>query len=502
MAVAAHASPVRNAAGTLKRVVIVGAGLGGLSAAIHLRLAGHEVIIYERDARVGGRANLLELDGFRFDTGPSLVNYPWVFEELFRAARRDLYDYVSLLPVDPSISFRWRDGERLTLSSDRAALVTEFARFEPGAADAVEHFFRTSREKYRIAFEKLACRNEDNPLKWLTALSRAEMLQTGMWRSVWSELSRSFQSRHIREALGSYSMYLGGSPFSLPGMFTILPYGELEYGLWLPRGGVYGLVEAIEQLARELGVVIRTETPVHRIETQAGSVTGLVLQDGERVSADVVVSNVDLPTTQARLLGEPAPKVAMTPGVVTFYWGVRGRPAGLGHHTIFLPEDYKGTFAELLDRGGIPDDLPFYVSVPSETDASLAPPGDSCVFVLVPVPVLSKLGSVDWADTVAEIRRKVLARLHSQAIELPASSIVTERCFTPVDWSARFGLYDGSAFGAAHTLFQVGPFRARNQSRRYAGLFYVGSSTTPGAGMPMVILSGRMTAERVGAYVR
>src|SRR5689334_6302999 len=230
---------------------VIGGGLGGLSAAIHLRLAGHEVTVIERNDRVGGRANLLAEAGFRFDTGPSLLNYPWVFEELFRAAGNNLHDYCTLLPVEPSVAFQWRDGAHLQLSSDREFLKQELERFEPDAEKAVGGFFEDAGEKYRIAFDKLACRNEDNAARWVRALTASEALRTGIWRSVDGELSRWFRSRHVREALGSYSMYLGGSPFQLPGLFTILPYGEMAYGLWLPRGGIYGIVRAVERLARE-----------------------------------------------------------------------------------------------------------------------------------------------------------------------------------------------------------------------------------------------------------
>src|SRR5690349_10693630 len=217
---------------------VIGGGLGGLSAAIHLRLAGHEVTVFESNDRVGGRANLLVEGGFRFDTGPSLLNYPWVFEELFRAVGKNLYDYCTLLPVEPSVVFQWRDGERLQLSSDREFLKRELQRFEPDAAKAVDGFFSDAAEKYRIAFEKLACRNEGGAARWARALTATEALRTGIWRSVDGELSRWFRSRRVREALGSYAMYLGGSPFQLPGLFTILPYGEMAYGLWLPRGGI------------------------------------------------------------------------------------------------------------------------------------------------------------------------------------------------------------------------------------------------------------------------
>jgi len=473
-------------------VGIVGAGLGGLSAAIHLRLAGHEVTVHEANAEVGGRASRIVDQGFQFDTGPSLLNYPWVFEDLFRAAGRNFHDYVELLPVDPSVEFRWPDGTRFRLSSDMRALLAECERLDPGSRPGVTAFFADAAAKYRLSFDKLVTRNQDNPLRWIAALTPAEMWQTGIWRSLDTELKRFFSSRHIREAFGSYGMYLGGSPFELPGIFSILPYGELAYGLWLPKGGIYGLVQGIERLARELGVVIRTGSRVRRILSGNGRVTGLELESGQFRPYPIVVSNVDVPSTEADLLNRPGKPPRMTPGVLTFYWGVRGHVENAGHHTIFLPADYRAAFDDLCRNKRIPEGLPFYIAVPSATDAALAPPGDSAVFALVPTPLLSELPGLDWRATIDQVRQKVLAR-----IGLDPSRIVVEHVWTPVEWRERFGLFDGSAFGAAHSLTQIGPLRARNYSRDIRGLYYTGAGTTPGTGMPMVVLGGRMTAERI-----
>ena len=491
-------------------VIVIGGGLGGLSAAIHLRLKGHAVTIYEANPLVGGRANIIEADGFKFDTGPSLLNYPWVFEELFEAAGRKLSDYVELIAVDPSVSFQWADGTRFTLSSNLQNLLNECERLEPGVRPKLLAFLRDAEIKYRASFDKLVTKNEDNPLKWFGALNWSELSRLSIWRSLDSELGRFFKSRYIREAFGSYGMYLGGSPYDLPGLFSILAYGELAYGLWLPKGGIYGVVTGIEKLARELGVAIHTSTPVKKITTTNGQVTGVELMNGTHHAATHVVSNVDVPTTNTRLLDDAklraklqtkTDKTKMTPGVLTFYWGVKGEVANLGHHTIFLPNDYAGAFDDLFKHKRIPQDnlanLPFYVSAPSHTDASLAPEGDTAIFVLVPTPLLDELEDIDWNATTKAIKQQVLERLWQHGVDLDPERITTEEVYTPADWRDKFGLYNGSAFGAAHTLFQVGPFRDRNYSSDVKGLFYTGASTTPGTGMPMVLLSGKLTAERI-----
>ncbi len=486
-----------------KRVVIVGAGLGGLSAAIYLRSQGFDVEVYEKNALPGGRANRIEEQGFSFDTGPSLINYRWVFEQLFAASGGDLHQYVQLRPLNPSVVFYWRDGSRLELSSDFHMLADELSRFETAAHAKLAAFLADTRRRFEYLFKHLVTSPAETIWSWIAPAPKAQLLTLGLHRSLDRELARYFRSERVRAALGSYAMYLGGSPFELPGTFSILPFGELYYGLWYPEGGIYSLIKAVHRRAVEIGARIYCNSPVEAIEVDDNRVRGIRLSDGRTISADVVVSNVDVPMTLQMLHGASVPRKRwqMTPGVITFYWGVRGQPEGLHHHCIFLPDEPRRAYRQL--QHSLPEDLPFYLSMPSKNDPTVAPPGCSTAFVLVPVPTLSNAGSTfDWHKAVEQARADVLRRLAHHQFDITVRDITLEHVWTPAEWSKRFSLYDGSAFGASHTLRNIGPLRWHNRDRTYRGLYYVGASTAPGTGLPMVTLSGKMVAELIAADVR
>jgi len=491
-----------------RKIIIIGAGLGGLSAAIHLQHNGYDVIIFESNADAGGRANILRENGFSFDTGPTLLNYPFVFENLFSYAGKQFYDYISLLPVDPSVSFFWPDKTVFTLSSDIQFFIRECERLKPGSESSLLKFYADNSFKFNLSFEKLVPKNADSYLKWLSGVKLSSLLKLGLFRSMYGELNKYFKNRYICEALGSYGMYLGGSPFALPGIFSILPYGELAHGLYLPKGGIYGLVQGIEKLAFELGVNIVKNSPVRKIIISGNSVKGVELASGELVQSDIVISNVDAPTTINELIDKKysqnsvlPKKLLMTPSVITYYLGVKGIGGNFPHHSIYLPENYKSTFEDLFQRYQIPEEIPFYVSVPTATDPSLAPPGHSIFFILVPVPLLNQPGDINWSETVDKIEKQFQKRINLYGFNINQKDIIVKKVLTPLDWQNKFGLYKGSAFGAAHTFFQMGPGRIKNYHPKIKGLFFTGASTTPGTGLPMVVLSGKMTSDRVQQYV-
>lgn len=494
---------------TRNKVIVIGAGIGGLSTAIHLQLKGFQVTIFEANPITGGRANYIKANGFTFDTGPSLLNYPGVFEQLFSAAGRNLYDYIELIKVDPSVSFIWKDGTQLSLSSDLHTLIAQFEKIEGESTPKLLRFFSDNYKRYKLSFDHLVTRNSDTYFEWIRGIKILDLLSLGITKSFYKNLNTYFKSKYICESLGSYSMYLGGSPFDLPGIFTILPFGELAYGLTLPRGGMYSLVNAIEKLAREVGVDIQCNTPVKKIIINNKKVKGIELEKGTVVESDIIISNVDVLTSYNALLSPNINRkklshinaTKMTPSVLTFYWGIKGKENILPHHTIFLPDNYKQAFRELSAEGVIPQDLPFYCSIPSASDTMLAPENHSVMFILIPLPLLSQFGNVDWNSVTSMLKKNILDRMKFHGVDINESKIVFEKIYTPVDWSKKFGLYDGSAFGASHTLFQMGPKRLKNYDPEIEGLFFVGASTTPGTGVPMVVISGAMTAERVMNYV-
>lgn len=489
-----------------KRVVIVGAGIGGLATAMRLAAGGFAVTVLEKNARVGGRANLLEIDGYRFDTGPSLLLMTDVYRELFAACGDDFDRRVPLVKMEPNYRVHFADGSALEMSSDLPTMVANLEQFEAGAAAGYYRFLEDASRKYRIGRAQFVEKNFARAGDFFTLRNLSLLTQLHALRGMYAHVSRFFRDERLRQAFSMQSMYLGISPFEAPAVYTLLPYTELaEDGLFYPQGGIYALPTAMAEVARDLGVQIRTECPVTQILVKDGRVQGVCTGD-DFEPADIVVSNADLPYTYTDLLAERPAGYAearwreqpFTSSAFMLYLGTDTVFAEHRHHNFFLSGDYRRNFEEIFDAKVAPRDPAFYLNCPARTDPAVAPPGGDTLFVLVPIPHLTEQQRWDEVQ-VARFRDKVLDLLEMRALPGLRRHIVAERVVTPHDWQAQYNLKYGAAFGLSHGIFQVGYFRPSNKARDIGNLYFVGASTVPGTGVPLVCLGAKLVTERIVA---
>jgi phytoene desaturase len=480
--------------------VVVGAGVGGLAAAARLAHAGLEVQVLEQNAAPGGRCAQLQADGYTFDMGPTILLMPEVVERTFQALGRQMSAYLRLRRCEPNYTIRFRDGSRLTLGSDLTRMGEELERIEPGSFSRFLRFLELGRMQYRTSLDRFVTRNFDHLGQFLTPASIRAIFRARAHRRLYSVASELFRDERLRAAVTFQTMYLGISPYDSPAVYGLLPFSELGVGIWFPEGGLYALPRALERLAREVGVRIAYRTRAKRITFEGKRATGVLLDDGTRLPADLVLCNADLPWAYRNLIDpgvtrlRRAGKLRFTSGGYLLYLGLDRQVPELGHHNVFLGRDYRGSFEDIFRRFRVPADPSFYVAVASRTDPSLAPAGRDGLSVLVPVP--RQHPSLDWATVGPTVRARVFARLREEGLDLERH-VASEHVFTPDDWAARFSLEHGSAFGLGHQFFQVGPFRPSNQDRTARNLFFVGASTQPGTGLPMVMLSAELVVERM-----
>lgn len=491
-----------------KRIAIVGAGIGGLAAAIRLRAAGADVVVYEKNAAVGGRCNVLTDGGYQFDVGPSLLLMPDVFRELFAYAGDDFDRRVSMVKMEPNYRAQFADGSTLDMSSDLARMVPQLEAIEPGVAPRYYAFLRDAGLKYRYGRHEFVEKNFLKATDFFTLRNLGLLGTLGATTKLYTHVSRYFRDPRLRQVFSMQTMYLGISPFEAPAVYTLLPYTELaQDGLWFTRGGTYALPRAMEALARELGVVIHTNTAVERIVVEGDKATGVQV-NGSLQPADVVLSNADLPYTYLDLLPPEArgpytqPKLdslAYTASAFMLYLGTDVRYDHLLHHNFFLGRDYRANFDAIFGTKTLPQDPSFYVNCPAHTDPSLAPPGGDNIFVLVPIPHLAP-GGVDWAVEKERFTEKMYRLLEERAgLTDLGKHVVVEHIYTPHEWREKFNLRHGAAFGLAHGMRQVGYFRPPNRSPIVPNLYFVGASTTPGTGLPLVTIGARLVSERIAA---
>ena len=472
----------------MSRVVVIGAGLGGLGAALRLQGAGHDVTVIEARERPGGRAYQLRDRGFTWDTGPSLLTMPWVLEETFAAGGLDVHGEVALERLDPFYRIHWANEERhLDFVPDRDRMRDEIARFSAHDALAFDGFMAAMRPIYEQGILGAGRRAFLKPSDLARFVPR--MLALGAALPLHAAVSRHFEHPRIREAFSFHSLFIGGDPFRVPAIYGALVYLQFLDEVWYARGGVYSIVEA---MSRTLDVICGER--VERVETRGGRVCGVMTDHGRVVEADVVISNADALRTH-ELLGERAPRRRLKPTMscLLLYLGTDRRFEQLHHHTLLVGDGYREFIGDVTRRGRLPSTHSTYLHVPSRTEPAMAAPGGDSICVLMPVPNLR--GSVDWERDGDRARDALVRDLETTfGLDGLGESIVVEHRMDPRDFESELGALDGNAFATEPTLHQSAWFRTPNRHPRVRGLYQVGGGTHPGAGIPGVLLGAEVTA--------
>jgi phytoene desaturase len=488
----------------MRQAIVIGAGLGGLGTAIRLRQAGWDVTLLEKNDRVGGRCGVIRGDGFTIDTGPTLLLMRDVLDALFASAGRRTEDYLDLVRIHPNYRIHFGDGTSLDVTSDREALLRNVETFEPGAGPAMTRYLQDAGYKYRVSRDRFVERNFLRWSEFLTASNLYYLFATNTLRKLDRHAARYFRDPRLRAAMTFQTMYLGLAPHDAPAVYSLLPYTEIEEGIWYPCGGMTRIAEGLARLATELGVDVRLNANVRSISISGRRALGVVLSDDTFVAGEVVVSNADLPYTYGTLLPRAVRgsftdrrlrRLNYGSSAFLLYLGLNRRYPELLHHNVYLSRAIRANFDAVFREFRLPDDPSLYVCVPSRTDPSVAPEGSEAMYVLVPVP--RSTPNVDWGRQRIPFRDRILDRLEEVGMGDIRQRIVFERTYTPDDFVSDYNVVNGSAFGLSHGFRQVGYMRPANKARDLENVYFAGASTVPGGGVPMVLIGSRLTVERI-----
>ncbi|MCR9221192.1 MAG: phytoene desaturase [Alphaproteobacteria bacterium] len=477
--------------------VVIGAGVGGLAAAIRLGARGYAVTVLDKLDKPGGRAYVFEQDGFQFDAGPTIITAPYLFEELWTLCGKRMADHVTLVPMDPFYKIRFDDGRVFTYRGDMEAMREEVARFEPNDVAGFDRFMKASERIYQTAFEKLA----DQPFNSLrfTAGELVEMVRLGGHRSVYATVSKYLSHPLLRLTFSFHPLLIGGNPFSATAYYCLIAHLEKKHGVHFAMGGTGALVRGMADLIEGQGNRVRYGVEVERIEVEDGRAAGVRLADGERVAADLVISNADSAWTYGKLLADAPRKrwsdaklsrASYSMGLFVWYFGTNRRFDDVDHHTMVMGPRYRELLRDIFERKHLAEDFSLYLHRPTATDPSLAPAGGDAFYALVPVPNLQS--GTDWTVEGERFRARVQKRLEETMLPGLGEAIVSSRIMTPLDFQDRLLSVEGAGFSLEPKLFQSAWFRPHNLSEEVENLYLVGAGTHPGAGLPGVLCSARV----------
>lgn len=486
-----------------KSAVIIGAGIGGITTAIYLAKKGYDVNIYEKNATPGGRCGQLIRDGHRLDLGATMLMMPGVYREVFQALGIQLFENKEIIPLKNLYNIYFDDNEVIEFSPDENKMKVQLENIEPGSFEKSKKYVSAGYEIFEIGINKLIGRNFDNIFQFANFKNVGMLIKLKTYISNYRYVKKFFKNTHLRMAYTFQNIYVGQSPFDSPALFSMVPAAELTEGSFFPKGGMFSIVEKLLSAAIESGVKFNYNKPVIKIKVNGKKAESLIFADGTEIKAEIIVANADLPYVYRKLLPDKGKSARLdrlkySCSAICFHWGLDKVYPQLGHHSVFLSDGFREGLDSIFRDKSVGINPSFYVHAPTRTDSTAAPLHQDTLSFIVGAGHVDKMKKQDWNELKERTRAAIIRRFKQLGLEDIEEHIKFEICYTPENWESACNISRGSVFGSlAHNILQMGYFRPHNQHSRYRNLYFVGGSTHPGNGIPNVLLSARLTSERI-----
>ncbi|MBN2862694.1 MAG: phytoene desaturase [Bacteroidales bacterium] len=486
-----------------KTVVIIGAGIGGITTAIYLAKQGYSIEIYEKNSGPGGRCASFIRDGHRFDLGATMLLMPGVYHYVFDSLGISLEEGNGIIALKDLYKIFYDDGSSISFTSDMQKMKMQLEKIEPGSYERSRKFIAKGYEIFNLGFEKLLKKNFYTLFQFANFKNIGLLIKLKTYISTWDYAKKFFSHDHLLTAYTFQNIYVGQSPFTSPALFSMIPAVELTEGSFFPKGGMYTIVEKLFAKAESLGVKFHFNINVTEIRTKGNEAEGLILEDGREINAGVIIANADLPYVYNKLLrpdkrSARLNRMRYTCSAICFHWGLDKVYPQLDHHNIFISDYFRDGLDSIFINKSVNDRPTFYIHAPVRTDPDAAPPGYDTISVIVGAGHIDTKKNQDWNLLKKKTHDAVIKRLKHLGLEDIEEHILFEICYTPETWEGACNIARGSVFGSlGHNILQMGYFRPHNRHDKYKNLYFVGGSTHPGNGIPNVLMSGMLVAERI-----
>jgi len=486
-----------------RTAVIIGSGIGGITTSIFLAKSGYSVTVLEKNSSPGGRCSQLVREGHRFDLGATMLLMPGIYRDVFKSLGLDLEEKVEMTPLETLYRIYFDSGDVIDFTTDEKKMEAQLEKIEPGSFKRSQDYVAKGYKIFQLSMKQLIGRNFYNIFQFATPANIPLLFKIKAFTSHFKYTRRFFTHPHLLMAYTFQNIYVGQSPFNSPALFSMVPAAELTEGSFFPKGGMYGIAEALINTAESAGVKFLYNTPVKQIMTSGKKATGVMLDDGEKISTDLVVANADLPYVYRSLLPDKRASARLermkySCSAICFHWGLDKVYSQIGHHSVFLSDGFRKGLDRIFRDKSVSDNPSFYVHAPTRSDSGAAPENQDSLSVIVATGHLEKGAGQDWDKLKDSVRSAVIKRLKQHGLDDIEEHIKFEIVYSPETWEKACNISKGSVFGSlGHNIFQMGYFRPHNRHDKYKNLYFVGGSTHPGNGVPNVLISARLVSERI-----